>query len=127
MNPLVYLIARILLASVFIGLGAERLLLATGVIGEGGNTFTTGALVFSGVELLAGLALVFGWQVRWIAFLLGVFLVVDAMLTHAFWKFAPEAQHGEYLHFLKNLAMVGGLILLSSVAATKATKTWQRR
>lgn len=112
-SPALYLVARFLIASVFIGLGAERLLMAAGVLS--GGPVSAGAIAFSAFELVAGLAIVFGWQVRWIAIVMAIFLVVDAFASHPFWAVEAAERHGQYLHFLKNLAAIGGLLLLAWV------------
>lgn len=114
-GPSAYLLARVLLASVFIGLGAARLMTAFGLLGDDSSLFSLGALGFSVFELVVGLLIAIGWQVRWLAALMAVLLAVDAVLSHPFWSVAPAEVHGQLLHFLKNLAAIGGLILLSWV------------
>jgi putative oxidoreductase len=109
--------ARILIPSVFVGLGLERLLVGAGVLA--GAPLSIGALAFGGVELVAGLLVMVGWKVRWVAGLLALFIVVDAVLSHAFWASPPAEQHGHLLHFLKNLSMLGGLVLLIWVDSTR--------
>ncbi len=99
------------MALVFVGLGAERLLMATGVLS--GGPVSAGAIAFSTFELLAGLAIMFGWQVRWVAVVMALFLLVDAFLAHSFWSVESAERHGQYLHFLKNMAAIGGLLLLA--------------
>jgi putative oxidoreductase len=109
-NRALFIVARILIPMVFVGLGAERLLIAGGVLA--GPPVSTGAAVFSAFELVAGLLVMVGWKVRWIAGLLAAFIVADAYLAHAFWAYPAAERHGQLLHFLKNLATLGGLLLL---------------
>ena len=104
------LAARILIPIVFVGLGLERLLIAGGLIA--GPPVSAGAAVFSAFELAAGIAVMAGWKLRWIAGLLAVFIVVDAFLAHPFWAYAADERHGQLLHFLKNFATLGGLLAL---------------
>jgi putative oxidoreductase len=80
----------------------------------GGARGGAGALAFGAFELVAGLLIVFGWQLRWVALLMAAFLLIDAFLAHPFWRYTGAEQHGQLLHFLKNVSMVGGLLLLSS-------------
>ena len=110
-SDVVYVVARVLVASVFIGLGAERLLMAVGVIS--GGPVSAGTVAFSAFELAAGLAIAFGWQVTWLSLLMAAFLVVDAVASHPFWAVEASERHGQVLHFLKNLAAIGGLLLLA--------------
>ena len=105
-----FIAARILIPIVFVGLGLERLLVAGGLVA--GPQVTAGAAVFSAFELAAGLAVMVGWKVRWVAGVLAAFIVVDAFLAHPFWTYAPAERHGQLLHFLKNFATLGGLLAL---------------
>lgn len=109
-NRRLFVAARILIPSVFVGLGLERLLIGAGVLP--GPSMSPGALVFSAFELIAGLLVMLGWKVRWLASLLALFILVDAFLAHAFWAYPAAEQHGQLLHFLKNLSTLGGLMLL---------------
>ncbi|MCI0697618.1 DoxX family protein [candidate division KSB1 bacterium] len=109
----IFIAARVLIASVFVGLGLERLLAAVGILGQGGAPTSAGALAFSAFELIAGFLVMIGWQVRWVASLLAVFLLVDAFISHPFWRYAGAEQHGQLLHFLKNMSSIGGLLLLA--------------
>lgn len=108
-----YLTARVLLASVFIGLGASRLLAAAGVLPLPATALSTGTLAFSAFELVIGLLIAVGWQVRWLAVLMAVFLGIDAVLAHPFWQHGGDEFHAQLLHFLKNVAAIGGLLLLA--------------
>jgi putative oxidoreductase len=108
-----YLVARALVASVFIILGLERVLVAVGVLAGTGTPVGAGYLAFGAFELAAGLLIAFGWQARWVALVMAVFLVVDAVLSHPFWRFGGAEQHGQLLHFAKNLAAIGGLLLVA--------------
>lgn len=58
------------------------------------------------------IAVMAGWKLRWIAGLRAVFVVVDAFLAHPFWAYAADERHGHLLHFLKNFATLGGLLVL---------------
>lgn len=116
-QPLPYLAARILLASVFVGLGAERLLVKAGVL-TGRNPPGVAGVTFSVFEILAGVAIMIGWQVGRLSLLLAVLLAVDAFLAHPFWIHHGKEQHDELMHFLKNISIMGGLLLLSWTEAT---------
>lgn len=69
------------------------------------------------IELLGGFMLVFGWRLRWVGYVLAAFTLGTGFIGHAFWS-ADRDQFGNQLnHFLKNLAVCGGLISL--VAASR--------
>jgi putative oxidoreductase len=120
-NRALFILARILIPIVFVGLGVERLLVAAGVLA--GPPVSTGAAALSALELIAGLLIVVGWKVRWIAGLLAVFIVVDVYLAHAFWTYPAAERHGQLLHFLKNLSTLGGLLLLIWADAREASRS----
>ncbi|HXV84062.1 MAG TPA: DoxX family protein [Candidatus Binatia bacterium] len=114
-----FIIGRILIASVFVGLGLERLLIGASVFA--GAPVSSGAIAFSTFELIAGLLVMLGWKVRWVATLLALFILVDAFLAHAFWSYPAAERHGQLLHFLKNLSTLGGLVLLAWLDASAAS------
>ena len=61
------------------------------------------------LELLGGIALVVGFQTRLVALLLAIFTVTSALLFHT--DFADQMQ---FIMFFKNIAMAGGLLLLTT-------------
>lgn len=67
-----------------------------------------------GLELVAGLALLLGFWQRLAALALIAFLVPATLIAHPFWLFAGEAGQVQLINFLKNLAMVGGLLFIAS-------------
>ncbi|MEK7953189.1 DoxX family protein [Luteolibacter soli] len=120
-QPIPYVVARMLIASVFVGLGAERLLVKAGVLNGRTPPAVAGTLL-SIFELLAGIAIMVGWQAGRLSLLLMVFLTVDAFMAHPFWTYGGVEQHDQLLHFLKNLATIGGLLLLSWTEAARPAR-----
>lgn len=66
------------------------------------------------VELAGGLALLFGWQVRWGALLLFLYLIPTTLLSHNFWALSGAERQTEMVNFLKNLAIMGGLLAVAA-------------
>jgi uncharacterized membrane protein YphA (DoxX/SURF4 family) len=61
--------------------------------------------------VIAGLALASGRLSRWAAAVLALVLVPTTIAGHAFWKETdPKRRKEQIAHFLKNLAMIGGLL-----------------
>jgi putative oxidoreductase len=114
---MLYIIGRILVPSVFVALGVERLLMFAGVLS--GGPVSAGAAAFSAFELLIGLLIMAGYKVRWLAALMAAFIFADAMLAHPFWIESGDARHAQLLHFFKNMSTLGGLLLLVAVAPTR--------
>ncbi|HEX4223314.1 MAG TPA: DoxX family protein, partial [Pseudonocardiaceae bacterium] len=65
------------------------------------------------VKVGAGLALAFGKFPRLAAFALAVGLVPTTLAAHAFWEHEdPQAKGIQQANFLKNMGLLGGLLLV---------------
>lgn len=118
MTPKVtYVVARVLIASFFVGLGARHLLADAQVLP--GRSPNVSWILFHSFEMLAGIAIMAGWQAGRLAFLMSVIMAVDAFGSHPFWRFRGAEQYGELLSFLKNLSVIGGLILVSWIESIR--------
>lgn len=106
--------ARIMLASVFVVMGGLRLLGAYQGVPTPGSM-----LVLSTLELLLGITIALGWKVRWTAFVAMVLVLADALLSHKFWSLTGGARDAQLLHFMKNISLAGGFLLLSLVSGHK--------
>ena len=69
------------------------------------------------VELLGAISLITGLRYRWGALLLLLFLIPVTLIYHAFWQYDGPRRGAQKVHFLKNLAIAGGLLL--TLAGTK--------
>jgi putative oxidoreductase len=59
------------------------------------------------VELVGGLSVAVGWQTRLAAVALAGFTVVAALLFHY------PVDEGQMIHFMKNIAIAGGFLVLA--------------
>jgi putative oxidoreductase len=110
------LVGRILLASLFVWSGIGKI---TGFAGNAGfiaskglpmaELLTVAAIVG---ELGGGLAIIAGWKVRWSALALIAFTIVASIVFHAFWAVPPEQAMMQQINFMKNTAIIGGLLVL---------------
>ena len=66
------------------------------------------------IEIGAGLLLAVGWRQRGVAWFLAAFVIVATVVGHRFWEADPSRYFGELSNFLKNLAILGGLLMLAS-------------
>ena len=107
-------LARLLLASALIVMGAWRL---WNVV-QGGKA-SGEMLAFSVAGLLLGLAVAAGWRLRWTALLGAALVAAEAVLWHPFWSLRGAAQSAQLLHFMKNASIAGGFLLLSLTAPTR--------
>jgi uncharacterized membrane protein YphA (DoxX/SURF4 family) len=73
------------------------------------------------LEVVAGLCLAFGIYPRLAAVALLVFLIPTTFLAHAFWQVAGEPSFTvQFLNFLKNTAMAGGLLFIAGTQSQPA-------
>ncbi len=109
MNPWILLISRILMALIFIAAGAGKLSNFEGTQAYMQMTGVPGALLpmVILVEVGGGLAILLGYQTRWVALALAGFCIVSGGIFHN--NFADQMQT---IMFMKNLAMAGGFLSL---------------
>jgi putative oxidoreductase len=104
------LIARIFLAQIFLLSGIFKI---SGYAGTQGYMEAMGVpgmllpLVIA-LEIGGGLALIAGWQTKWISLALAGFTLVAAVIFHN--NLADQMQQ---IMFMKNIAITGGLLLLA--------------
>ena len=119
-NPL-NLIGRILFVALFLPAGIGKLTGFAGTVGYissiGLPLPTLGAALALIVEIVGSLALLVGFQTRIAALVLAVFTLVASIFFHAYWAAAPDQAFIVQLLFFKNLAVVGGLLVLAAQGA----------
>ena len=108
------LAARVLLAQVFIvsGVGKLKAFAATAAfMGNLGIPASQLMLVLTiALELGGGVLLVLGWQARWLAVAFFGFTFLTALMVHPFWAAAGQNIGGQLNNFMKNLAIMGGML-----------------
>jgi putative oxidoreductase len=119
-NPLA-LAARLLLAALFLPAGIGKLTGFAGTVGYiasvGLPMPTVAAAVAAAVEVLGGLALIFGVGTRFAALALAFFTLVASFFFHAYWSLPADQQMTQQLMFFKNLAVAGGLLAVAAFGA----------
>ena len=112
------LVARILLASVFVLSGIAKLGAAEGTIGYIASVGLPFAEVVYyatlALEIGGGLLLIAGFKARQIAAVFGLFSIAAAVLFHA--DFADQNQ---MTHFLKNISIAGGMFAIAAFGPGK--------
>ena len=108
------LVGRVLLGLIFVMAGFGKLSNPAGAVGYMTAygipyadllVWPTGLLEFGG-----GILLMIGWHARWAATALVLFTVVATFIFHAFWNVGAEQMQMQQIMFLKNLAIIGGLL-----------------
>lgn len=64
------------------------------------------------VEILSALSLIFGFKARVSAFILLLFLIPITYLFHDFWNAGPEIAQLQFIMFMKNVSIAGGLLYI---------------
>jgi putative oxidoreductase len=103
-------VARVLMAQMFIISGWQKLLGYSGTEGYFASLGIPMASVVTPlvilIELGGGLALLLGFKTRWVAAVIALFTLGAALVAHL--DFADQAQA---INFMKNLAIAGGLLM----------------
>jgi len=112
------LAGRLLLAALFLPAGIAKL---TGFAGTVGYISSVGlplpqvaAALAVVVEIVGGAALVAGYGTRLAAVALALFTLVASVFFHNYWALPADQQMIQQLLFFKNIAVVGGLLVLAA-------------
>ncbi|MES2053011.1 MAG: DoxX family protein [Pseudomonadota bacterium] len=122
-NDVLILLARVLLMALFLVSGWKKL---TNFSGTTAYMASTGApmprlstVVAIAMEFFAGIALILGVWTRPLALLYAAFTLATALMGHHFWTMSGAEREANKVNFLKNLSIMGGLILLAVTGAGK--------
>lgn len=120
------LVGRILMAAIFLISGLGKIAAPAGTIGyiaSAGLPFPQlGLAIAVFVEVLGGIALIAGYRTRIAAAVLAIFCAATAFSFHF-----NLADQNQFIHFLKNIAMVGGLLQVVAFGAGRFSLDARRR
>jgi putative oxidoreductase len=121
-NDTFLLVGRLLMASLFLSAGLPKALggyegFAKYIGGLGVPYPDIVAMVAVAVEVLGPIALILGLFPRLTALLLIAFVVIATGLAHRFWEFPEAQQMAQRNNFLKNVAIIGGLLFYYAAGA----------
>lgn len=127
MNPsvqtqnLLSLVGRALIALLFIPGGIGKIGGFAGTVGyiasKGVPFPEVCAAIAIAVELGLGLLLLVGFQARWAALGIAIFTAVITFIFHNYWAMPPEMVMMQKQAFFKNIAVVGGLLVIVAFGA----------
>jgi len=123
-------LGRALLSAIFILYGFPHLTAPTIGYAAHHGVPAAGILVpFSGVmAIVGGVSILLGYHAKAGAWLLIVFLLVVTPVMHNFWSFSdPGLRALQQGMFMKNLAMMGGAILVAYCGAGPWSVDWSVR
>lgn len=79
-------------------------------------------------ELVIGAALILGIATRYASLAGFFYLIITIALAHRYWEYPAAQQLNQYNHFLKNIATMGGTLLLFVTGAGRfSIDGWLRR
>lgn len=110
------LAGRILIALIFVFAGFGKITGFEGTVGYIASKgmplpqlAAIGAII---IELGGGIMLVLGWKTRLAAMALFLFTGLAALIFHNFWAAAPDQAQNQMIHFMKNMAIMGGILFV---------------
>jgi putative oxidoreductase len=126
MNHAVMFVGRILIAALFLMAGIGKLTAVAGTTSYFAKLGLPAPQVMVwltiAVEIGGAVLLILGWKTRPAAWLLAAFTLVASFLGHPFWDDASQMDA-----FLKNLAIVGGLLFVAAVGPGALSLDGRRR
>jgi putative oxidoreductase len=115
-NDALILVARIFLMALFISTGWEKLtnFSATVTYMQTVKAPLPAIAAAIGVvmEFFVGIAIIIGILTRPLALAFAAFTLGTALLGHRFWTMNGEMRHETKVNFLKNMSIIGGMLLL---------------
>jgi putative oxidoreductase len=119
-NPLA-LIARILLALLFIQSGFGKITGFDGTVGyiasAGLPLASLGAVIAIVCEFFGGIALIVGYKTRWVGLVMAIFTVAAGLFFHKYWAVPADQVMNTWIHFWKNISIAGGLLMVAAFGA----------
>jgi putative oxidoreductase len=115
------LVARLLIGWLFLDYGWMKLLGHDGTVRYLANLHVPmPELMYWPVmlaELGIGIALILGIATRYVSLFTFVYLIIATAIAHRYWEVPPAAVGAQYANFCKNLAIMGGALLLYVLGA----------
>jgi len=119
--PTMALLGRILIAAIFLVSGVAKLTDTPGTVAHmtamGIPYAQTLAIVAGVAEVLGAIAIATGFLTRAASLGLILFMIPTTLIFHAFWNYAGEQRLPQMVNFMKNLAIIGGLAVLTAQGA----------
>ncbi|MGH9758307.1 MAG: DoxX family protein [Candidatus Acidiferrales bacterium] len=115
------LVARVMLSSMFLWSGLAKVIAYSTMVGyaasKGIPLAGIAVACAAVIEILGGLAVITGFHTRVVAWVLFVYLIPTTIVFHNYWALQGAVRLDTQTHFMKNLAIMGGLLLLAHFGA----------
>ena len=115
-NDFLLLVGRVLLGWLFLASGSGKLVNIPGTTAYFTNLGISAPQLcswFAGiVEVVLGAALILGAATRYAALGSLVWVIIATAIAHRYWTYPAQAQVAQYNNFLKNIAIIGGVLYI---------------
>ena len=123
MTDTIQLLSRILISVVFIVFGYLQFTNIAGYTANPNVVKFSGmiggllapvviAYLVAAIDLFGGLCVLVGYKARWASIVLLIFVILTLFVAHNFWVMEGASRTANQVNFYKNLAIVGGLLLI---------------
>ncbi|HEV7550794.1 MAG TPA: DoxX family protein [Candidatus Angelobacter sp.] len=116
-------LGRVLLSVIFILSGLGKLPHfhdVAGMMASKGIPLASVALAITLlIEIGGGLMVLTGYKANYAALVIALWLIPVTLIFHHFWGIPAEQQQDQMIHFLKNVAIMGGLLILAYASPEK--------
>jgi len=117
-DSIVPLMGRILISVIFLLSGITKVMNFSGMVAFMAskgmpmpNVMIAGALI---VEILGALCLITGFQTRIASLIMFLYVIAATLMFHNFWTMQGAMRTDNQVNFLKNVAIMGGLLMVAS-------------
>jgi putative oxidoreductase len=128
MGDIALSIGRVAIPIVFIVSGVAKFLNVSGIANHPGvtnfmNAFgeitsrTSLGYIIATIEVVGGISVLIGFKTRWGAIALLLFTACTIIFAHNFWTMEGAARAANQVQALKNLAIMGGLLVFAVVGS----------
>jgi putative oxidoreductase len=116
-EDVILLAGRVALGAIFVKSGLQKLMalsaFAASLAGRGVPQSSVWAVIGATVEFVGGVLIVTGFRTREASALMILFVIVATGISHRYWELAEPARRLQESQFFKNLAIIGGFLLLA--------------
>ena len=115
------LAGRLMISAIFIFSGLSKLAAHAAMAGyaaaKGLPAADLAIWLAAAIEVFGGLAILLGFQTRIAAWVLFAYLIPTSLVFHNFWALQGMERMDNQAHFLKNVAIMGGLLFVATFGA----------
>jgi len=116
-HPVIPLIGRLLICDIYLTSGYGKIVDWSGNLAYMGRHHLPMAPILLAlaafIEIAGSICVVTGYQARWAAFVMFSYTAIMTVLLHNYWAFTGDLAGVQETHFRKNLAIMGGLLVLT--------------